>query len=229
MTSRRTATPQPADEGAIAATGLVHTVWEPEASGPHPTVVMLHGRAGNEKVMWIFARTVPHTWLIVAPRAPVADPDGGYSWRLRQGNEWPALPAFREAVRAVSRFLSRLPALYNADSERVYLMGFSQGAATALATAMYQPGSVRGVAALAGFAPEAPAADPGWSNLKQVPIFMAAGSQDTLVPVSRARECARALQEAGAALEYHEYETGHKLNSQGFRDLGRWWGQRPHD
>ena len=37
---------------------------------------------------------------------------------------------------AVTRFIHALPSLYNADPQQIYLMGFSQGAATAYALSL---------------------------------------------------------------------------------------------
>ena len=111
----------------IQQAGLIHRVQRPEGDGPFPTVVMLHGRAGTEDVMWVFANTLPQNWLVVAPRGIRIDPDGGFDWRPRGHDEWPPLTAFDEAVTAVTRFIHAMPALYNADPEQIYLMGFSQG------------------------------------------------------------------------------------------------------
>ena len=68
---------------AAAAGDLIHRVAQPAGPGPHPTVLMLHGRSGDENVMWVFARALPPDWLIVAPRAIQPDPAGGFSaWSL---------------------------------------------------------------------------------------------------------------------------------------------------
>jgi phospholipase/carboxylesterase len=210
---------------ALEAGGLVHRVRSPDGPGPHPTVVMLHGRSGDENVMWVFASALPGDWLIVAPRALKPDPDGGYTWHPRKANEWPPLTAFDESVAAVVRFVQTLPELYKADPNRIYLMGFSQGAALAYATAMRHPDLIEGIAGLMGFVPEDSDSE-SLAALKGLPIFMAAGAHDALIPLEHARESARVLREAGAALDYHEYDTGHRLSAQGMRDLKRWWTLR---
>jgi phospholipase/carboxylesterase len=205
---------------------LAHRVLQPEGEGPFPTAVLIHGRAGNEDVMWVFARTIPENWLIVAPRAIKVDPDGGYSWHPRQPDAWPSLNQFEEAVTAVSHFIQALPSLYQADPNRIYLMGFSQGAALALATAIRQPGLVQGIAGLVGFVPEESETALAAAPLKNLPIFMAVGTQDERIPTERARQGAEILKTAAAQLDYHEYDTGHKLNAQGLGDLTEWWGKR---
>ncbi|MFZ0547505.1 MAG: alpha/beta fold hydrolase [Candidatus Promineifilaceae bacterium] len=216
---------------AYEASGLVHRVLVPEgkgpfSTGPHPTAVMIHGRSGNEDVMWVFRRALPKDWLVVAPRAIQDDPDGGYSWHPRQKDEWPSLGMFDEAVSAVVKFIKALPELYGADPEHIYLMGFSQGAATAFATAIRHPGLVKAVAGLVGFMPFDSESEVAPGVLDGLPVFMAVGLEDDTIPLALSRHCADALRTAGADLIYGEYETGHKLNAQGMRELKAWWGER---
>jgi phospholipase/carboxylesterase len=125
---------------------------------------------------------------------------------------------------AVERFLKSLPALYSADLERVVLMGFSQGAAVSFAFALHHPGLVKGVASLVGFMPEGIFTP--HSSLATLPVFMAVGKEDPTIPLEKAREAAEVLRAAGAELSYNEYDAGHKLNSQGMRDLAAWWSER---
>ena len=60
---------------------LIHEARSGVGTGPHPTVVMLHGQGGDERSMWVFARTIPREWLVVAARGPEPEPGGGWSWR----------------------------------------------------------------------------------------------------------------------------------------------------
>ena len=215
-----------ADGPALDTVGLIHRVREPASPGPHRTVVMLHGRGGDENVMWIFASTLPRDWLLVAPRGLKQDPDGGYSWLPRKRDEWPSLSIFDEAVAAVVKLIRALPDLYNADPDHIYLMGFSQGAATAYATALRHPKLVQGIAGLVGFTPTECDAILDSVPLKGLPVFMAVGARDPMIPLERARESAQTLRQAGASLDYHEHDTGHRLNAEGMRALKRWWQAR---
>lgn len=209
----------------LEATGLVHRVLEPAGPGPYRTVVMLHGRFGNEDAMWVFKRTMPATWLKISPRAPQSDPRGGNSWVIQEKGVWPDSAAFESGADAVLHFLEALPRVYNADPDRLYLMGFSQGAAVSYAAALRRPGLIQAIAGLVGFVPEGcEAAAAG--GLRDLPVFMAAGTEDRLVPIERAETCAAFLRRAGADLEYHAYETGHRLNAAGMTDLSAWWLRR---
>lgn len=211
---------------AVQQGGLIHRVREADGPGPHPTVVMLHGRSGNEDVMWIFANALPADWLVVSPRGIKPDPAGGYAWHPRQPDQWPSLAQFDQAVEAVVQFVQALPGLYGADPARLYLMGFSQGAATAYATAMRHPGLVKGIAGLVGFVPVECDAAVETRLLKDLPILMVVGKSDPLIPLSRTESCAQTLREAGADLTYQAYDSGHRLNAQAMRDLKAWWRAR---
>lgn len=207
---------------------LPHRVLQPNHNpkAPHPTIVMIHGHLGNEDVMWIFAQTLPKEWLVVAPRAIIDEGDGRYSWHPRQQNEWPTLAAFDTAVDQLLQFIDRLPTLYGADPDQIYLMGFSQGAATAFAAAIREPARFKGVASLVGFMPLAVDEAIETARLADLPVFMAVGTEDERVPLEIARESGKAVRAAGAYLEYREYETGHKLNGEGMRKLRKWWAER---
>ena len=201
----------------------MHRVREGTGDGPYPTIVMLHGRSGNEEVMWIFERAVPKGWLLVAPRAIKEDPRGGYSWRIREEEDWPSLPAFDVPVGAIVDFVNTLPDLYNADLQNLYLMGFSQGAAASYAVAMHHPQMIQGIAGLVGFLPmdcdDLATAEP----LAGMPIFMAVGKRDERIPYERSLACAHTLHLAGADLDYYEYDMRHRLNAEAMRDLKKWW------
>ena len=208
---------------------LIHRVRQPDASGPHRTVVMLHGRSGDENVMWVFARALPAHWLIVAPRAIASDPDGGYAWHPRKPNEWPAIELFDSAVESILHFIRALPALYQADLNHIYLMGFSQGAAAAYATALKHRELIKGIAGLVGFVPVGAVAGGEVQPLSGLPIFMAVGRTDPTIPLEIAQACAHTLRAAGARLDERLYDTGHKLNAEGMRDLKAWWEKRIHE
>ena len=219
--------PQLVDSGPVYQTaGLAHRVLRPKGDGRRPAVVMLHGYQGNEEVMWIFANTIPKDWLKIAPRG-VETAGDSYSWGKLPQSGWPGLADFDAAVTAVAQFIHSLPDLYQVDPEQIYLMGFSQGAATAWATALAHPGLTRGIAGLVGFMPILPDKAPfSADHWRELPIFMAAGKEDETIPLEISRRSAEAIRRLGAALDYGEYETGHRLNAAGMRELREWWRKR---
>ncbi len=204
--------------------GLAYRYQMPDGPGPYPTVVMLHGRLGNEDVMWVFRKVFPRPWLAVAPRAPLADHEA-FSWHLQTHGMWPELAAYDEAAAALERFIRALPRLYNADPDRIYLMGFSQGAAVAFAMALRRPKMVHGVAGLVGFVPTATEAEVS-GRLDGLPVFLATGLEDETVPYEISQKSLALLRSSGADVAYHEYPTGHKLTAAGMADLKKWFNEQ---
>ncbi len=87
-----------ASEREIEETGLSHRVYLPEGAGEggqrHPVVLMVHGRAGNESVMWVFSKALEGIKpIVVSPQAPLVDPIGGYSWWLMEHDTTAQSPA----------------------------------------------------------------------------------------------------------------------------------------
>lgn len=207
------------DEGDAAAGG------EAAPASP-PAVVMLHGRGGSEDDTWIFAKTFPKDWIAVAPRGIEEHRGGGRAWVPRERGEWPPLSRFERAAEAVSGLVAALPELYDADPERVFLLGFSQGAATAYASLFANPGLAVGVVGLVGFLPGLARAAVAEQPLDGLPVLMLVGRHDRFIPRSISQDCARGLRAAGASVDYREYDVGHKVSMQGFKDLRRWWRVR---
>ncbi len=204
---------------------LVHRVQIPPEAGPNrlaPVVVMVHGWQGDETVMGIFKQTIPPGVAVISPRAPIAFTEGGYIWYWRGPDglqpETNSLWAGRDQLQA---FLTSLPDQYPIDPQRIFLMGFSQGAAICNTLALTRPGQVRGVASLAGLVPDA-VIETAQPDLDSLPVFIAHGVQDKTVPLASAQLSRDVYTRLGAQLTYHEYPTGHKLTTQGIAHLKAW-------
>ncbi|NJN97193.1 MAG: hypothetical protein HC875_25405 [Anaerolineales bacterium] len=204
---------------------LVHRVQIPPEAGPGrlvPAVVMVHGWLGDETVMGIFKQTVPSGVAVISPRAPLAANGEGYVWYWRDRGgiqpETDSLWAGRDQLQA---FLTSLPDQYPIDPQRIFLMGFSQGAVVCNTVALTWPGRVKGVASLAGLIPDA-VIETAQPDLAGLPVFIAHGVQDKTVPLASAQLSRDVYTRLGAQLTYHEYHTGHKLTTQGMADLKVW-------
>jgi phospholipase/carboxylesterase len=90
-------------------------------------------------------------------------------------------------------------------SARLVLAGFSQGGAIALQTGLRHGERLAGIMALSTYLPVAStlAAEASAAN-RAVPIFMAHGLDDPLIPIERAAMSRRQLEAAGYAIEWHE-------------------------
>src|SRR5205085_9355130 len=161
---------------------------------------------------------LPPGVVMVSPRAPIETEPGSFGWFRGLDDD----AGFAAGLADLRAFVTALPSEYPIDPQQIVLMGFSQGAAMSLALGLSAPELARGVAALAGFVP---AQALGWATpgkLAGTRIFIAHGRTDETVSIDKARAARAVLTQAGAAVDYHEYDIGHKLNTAGMNDLKAW-------
>jgi phospholipase/carboxylesterase len=108
-------------------------------------------------------------------------------------------------------------------ARRIVLAGFSQGCAMALLTGLRYPERLAGLAGLSGYLPlaSATAAERHAANT-DLPIFLAHGAQDDVVPSARGEASRDALQALGHAVAWHCYPMGHSVCPEEVDDLGAW-------
>jgi phospholipase/carboxylesterase len=192
---------------------------EEPGSGSTRSLLLVHGLKGDETVMWIFTRNLPKNYWLFAPRAPVAVETGGYTWLQRTVEGWPDLDSFRPAADKLLLAFQAWAERTGAPEAPIDVMGFSQGAALAYALAALYPRQVGRVLALAGFLPGEAELPGRYSGLRGKQVYVAHGSRDETVPVSKAQEAVRILQIAGASVTFCESDTGHKLSAGCLRGL----------
>ena len=200
---------------ALKALGLHHKIRlgsDPTA----PLVFLVHGRAGNYDVMWAFRRCIPESFSIIAPQAPQADPVGGFSWWDIASSS--AKEGGGSAASQVVAFVTAAEAFYGLTPRCRLACGFSQGAGT-LSVVLQRNSLFSGVALLAGFVVETEC----FSGNPQIPIFMAHGLVDEMVPIERARHGRDILEARGFSVEFVEDDVGHKIGTGGMRALSRWF------
>jgi phospholipase/carboxylesterase len=185
---------------------------------------MLHGWTGDENSMWVFTPRLPKITLMIAPRGIFSTKASGYSWHPDLTKPWPSISDFQPAVEKIFAKISssNFP---DGDFSQLHLIGFSQGTALAYSMAIINPERIASVAGLSGFLPDGATAMLKSRRLKGLPIFIAHGSEDELVPVERARLSADLLEKSGAAVSFCEDKVGHKLSAKCFQGLEAFYQQ----
>lgn len=197
---------------------------QPEGTGPFPVQLMLHGWAGDESSMWVFASRLLKNSLIIAPRGLFTTQSVGFSWHPELPKPWPWINDFSTAVEAL---YNKITANYfpKGDFSELHISGFSQGAALAYSMAIMYPEKVASLVGLSGFLPDGASAWLRNERLKGLPVFIAHGTEDDLVPVEKARLAVEMLQGAGTEVTYCEDDVGHKLSAKCFHGLEAFYAQ----
>ena len=195
-----------------------------ESTGSSPRLLLLiHGLTGDENSMWVFARNLSADYRMVAPRALHTSgmEQGGYSWRSREDDveDRPSLDELRPSAEALMRLVDEYAASLGLDARLFDVMGFSQGGAMSSVLAFLYPERIRRVGILAGFVPGGLEELVSQRPLEGKLFFVTHGTKDETVPIERARDSVRVLEQAGARVTYCEDEVGHKVSATCLRAL----------
>lgn len=207
---------------------LHYLVVEPDGYDPgrqYPMVVLLHGYGAH---MGDLARLCPaidrEGYLFICPNAPIPVHVGlgmqGYAWLPRGADATPE--DAQRAEELLATLFDEVMEQFHVEPGQAVLGGFSQGGMMTYRCGLPFPGRFRGLMALSGrlLGPEGlrsrlPAS-------RDQAVFIAHGTDDTLVPVESAREARRFLEGEGYAPEYREYPIGHQITQDVLDDLVEW-------
>lgn len=115
-------------------------------------------------------------------------------------------------------------AKYHTQSDRVFLVGFSQGAIMSYEVALREPELVRGIAALSGSVlPVLRSALKPDASMGKLAIFIGHGTLDQALPFSSATRANELLAGLGLKPEFHEYAgMNHTISEAEIQDLKAW-------
>lgn len=217
---------------------IPETVEVGGAENPDGTVIWLHGLGADGHD---FEPIVPELQLqrtadirFVFPHAPVRPVtiNGGVPMRAwydvmsldRSG------PQDEAGIRESSATLVRLIAREHERGipyERIVLAGFSQGGAIAIHTALRFPQRLAGLMALSTWMPleasvAGEVAGSEESQPRDLPVLMAHGSFDPILPIAAGRHARDIMQEVGFEVQWHEYPMAHAVCAEEIAAIRNW-------
>jgi phospholipase/carboxylesterase len=201
-------------------------------AAPTASLIVLHGLGadGNDFVPFaeeLDLRAVGPVRFVFphAPTRPVTI-NGGYVMRAWYDIAGPGGPEDEAGLRASQAQVEALIARERergVPASRIVLAGFSQGCAMTLMTGLRHRERLAGLAGLSGYLPLAARTAGERSDANAlVPIFLAHGSADPMIPLARATASRDALRALGYGVEWHEYPMPHSVCAEEVRDLNRW-------
>tara|TARA_R110002049_G_scaffold53711_4_gene149852 strand:- start:2266 stop:2931 length:666 start_codon:yes stop_codon:yes gene_type:complete len=211
----------------------LETIERETGSAPGAAIIVMHGLGADGGDFVPICDEIDLTGAgavrYVFPHAPVRPVtiNSGYPMRAwfdvlsfeRGQNEDEA--GLRESQAAIAELVEREIAR-GVPAARIVLMGFSQGCAMTLMTGLRFGQRLAGLVGLSGYLPLADrlAAERSDANA-DVPIFLAHGIADPVIPFARGEASRDALSALGYPVEWHPYPMVHTVTLQEIRDIER--------
>ncbi|HUZ83731.1 MAG TPA: hypothetical protein VMU66_03480 [Gaiellales bacterium] len=190
--------------------------------------MLLHGRGADELDLLPLADAVdPQRRLVgLLPRAPLALPPGGAHWYVVERVGYPHAASFHAGLAMLAGWLDVTLAEHGLDLGRTVVAGFSQGAvmssAVSLAAGRLSPA---GLVMLSGFVPTVDGLELDLHR-GPLPVMIAHGSRDRVIPVEFGRAARDMLTSAGMAVGYHESAIPHTIDPAVVAELRGWVADR---
>ncbi len=198
---------------------LHHHVHHPADGGVTTTLVLLHGTGGDEHQLVDLARAIAPGAGLLGVRGNVREggPTNRFFRRVAEG----VFDAEDVARRTdeLARFLTAAVDAYDLDPTGLLAVGFSNGANVGAATMLRHPALLRGGVLVSSMLPLTPDPVP---DLAHAAVLMVQGRVDPYAPADSAEALARALADAGAAVEVAWHDDGHSLGPAQARTAGEW-------
>ncbi len=208
------------------------------AANPSISIIWLHGLGADG---FDFAPIVPElirkNWpaiRFVFPHAPLRAVTINNGVRMRA---WYDIKSFDFNQRAdetgVRESMQQVEALIARENERgipasrIFLVGFSQGGAIALATGLRRESGLAGVMALSTYLPMADTTAHEITPAgKNTPVFFAHGSGDPVIPVAIGKASYAALTQMGVKTQWQDYPMQHAVCAEEISDMANWLEQQ---
>lgn len=223
--------------GLLSAFILVSAIWLWLQSAPlsaivlggpgPPSLVLLHGYGGRAEnwLQFVDYLQVPNHGRMIFLQAPMRGPisgSRGWWWLNIEGHIPPGerLPDFSTANPGGIKVASQLVRNYLADlGGPIVLGGFSQGAMLSADIAFQTDQDLAALVLIGGTTVNEAAWVERFPGRRRLPIFIAHGRQDGVLPFAIAERFAQKLTSAGLNVTWFPYDGGHNIPSEVIREL----------
>jgi len=206
----------------VTAAGTPTVLWRGADDPAAPLVVLLHGRGSDEGDIAGLADLLPTGPAYAAVRAPLGE-GNGYAWFANRGIGRPIAESLAATVTWFRGWLDdAAPA-----GRPVVLVGFSGGATFAGGVVLADPARFAGLATLYATLPFEAGVPTTPGRLQGVPVLVAQGDADTVIPAElQAATWGYLHTDSGAQVTARRSPGGHQLTREDVAVLGEWLSAR---
>jgi phospholipase/carboxylesterase len=196
--------------------------WLPAPVVQGPTLLLLHGTGGDENDLIPLARMIAPGASVLSVRGNVLE-QGAPRFFRRLAEGVFDLDDLRRRTGELASFLRSAATSYGFDPNRLYAVGFSNGANIAASLLLSDPSVLAGGVLLRAMVPFEPAQLP---DLEGKAVLLSQGRSDPIIPAANAERLAGLLEAGGAEVELAWQPGGHQLTNGDVTLAQRWLAER---
>lgn len=194
-----------------------------------PLFLMIHGYGSHENDLFALARELPPNFFVISLRGFHSIGPNSFAWYNIQMSAEGISSDINQAL--ISRdkiigFIKEALVHYRLDEKNVWICGFSQGAILSYGIAFSKLQEVHKVIALSGFPHQQLLPENIDKDFSSLDFFISHGIHDEIIPVSWAKKGPELLEKHHICHTYKEYEEGHELNEDNYKDMLEWIANR---
>jgi phospholipase/carboxylesterase len=195
--------------------GFVHRFYPGETGA---TLLLLHGTGGSEDDLVPLGRELAPGTAILSPRGKVSEYGAArFFRRLAEGVFDHEDLVLR--THELANFVHAASEEYGFDPSKIVAVGYSNGANIAGSLMLLHPGLLRAAVLFRAMVPFEPEETP---DLSGMPVFIAAGRRDQMIPPQNTQRLAEILTEAEADLDLRWRDTSHGLTYEEVEEAKEW-------
>jgi phospholipase/carboxylesterase len=198
--------------------GFIHRFVPAEENTSAETLVVLHGTGGDENDLVEIGRAIAPGASILSPRGNVLENGAPrFFKRLAEGVFDPK--EVRSRAEELAGFIRAAISKYSLNSERIFAMGYSNGANIASTIMLIDPELLRGAIL---FRPMLVLETDGRSDLSGRGVLISAGQLDPIVPVKSVVRLVELFEASHADVALKWQQAGHSLLPSEVREAAAW-------
>ncbi len=198
--------------------GFIHRFVPAEDSASGETLLVLHGTGGDENDLISIGQAIAPGTAILSPRGNVLE--NGAPRFFRRISEGVFDPKeVRARAEELARFIRAAVVTYRLNPDRVFALGYSNGANIASTVMLIEPGVLQGSILLRPMLVYEP---PEQRDLSDSAVFISAGRMDPIAPQSSVEQLAALFEAAHADVTLKWQLAGHSLVPGDVREASEW-------
>jgi predicted esterase len=178
----------------------------------------LHGTGGNERDLIALGRELDPNAALLSPRGKVLE-NGMPRFFRRLAEGVFDLEDLKHRTNELADFVAAAAQHYGFATDQLVAVGYSNGANIAASMLLLRPEALPTAILFRAMVPLYPETQP---NLSSVRVWIGAGTNDSIIPMSDTSALAELLRNAGADVTIRYFQGGHELTMADVESAREW-------